>query len=284
MTTNNSINQASEILVVGPIGTAQDSGVLLTVRKDQAANTAISLINQTDNAATQGFFQLKVQQHNSGTPFTSTVGLGIYNDQAASNVYAGYAVLQNDLGGGTGTKGLVLYNADTTNVVKVGIGSPASAVDQAIWTTTGGQYRGYNGNTAPAAGYVGEVVEAKVTTGTPVNLTNNTIANVTSVALTAGNWLITGICGFQTSGVVATNPQFIASIATTNSSLATEGDTSFQTGQVPINGVNDIYIVVPAVHVLLSGNATYYMNCRGSATTFTATCSAYGRLTAVRIG
>ena len=139
MTTNNGLNQASEIFIIGLIGTAQDAGALLTVRKDQAATTAINISNELNNSAAQCFIDIAQQLNNSGSPYLASGGLGIVNDQAGSNVYAGYFVLQNQVGAiGTGAKGLLLWDASSTGTVKVGIGTPASAVDQAVWTSTGG--------------------------------------------------------------------------------------------------------------------------------------------------
>lgn len=202
MTTNNALNKASEVFVVGPIGTAADGGTLLTVRKDQSATTAIGILNETNNASSQSFLNIKQQLNAGGSPYLSNGGVGIVNDQAASNVYAGYFVLQNEIGGtNTGALGLVLWDAHATGTVKVGVGAPATAVDQAVWTTTGGQYRGKNTNTAAPAGYIGEVLSASNTSGT--SLSSNTWTNVTSKQFTPGNWLLYGRVAFETTGTIS---------------------------------------------------------------------------------
>lgn len=286
MATNNSLNQASEIMVVGPVGTAADGGTLLTVRKDQSATTAIGILNETDNASSQVFLNLKQELHNGGTPYLSTAGVGVYNDQAASNVYAGYFVVQNETGAATtGTKGLVLWDAKSTGTVKVGIGVPASAVDQAIWTSTGGQYRGNNTNVVSPAGYIGEVIS---NSATGVTQTNNSFVNITSITLTAGNWLIFGHARWDTSGTVSGNVNLDCLISGTSASgTALSGHTYgmdyWVSTSPPISGVDGITGSLGPQNVSISTNTTYYLNSRGNASTFTNVTVA-GTITAIRVG
>lgn len=286
MTTNNALNQASEVMTIGPIGTVPDGGTLLTVRKGQAGTTAIGILNETNNASSQVFLNLKQQLNNSGSPYLSTAGIGVVNDQAASNVYAGYLVVQNETGDpSTGTRGLVLWDANSAGTVKVGVGPPASAVDQAVWTPTGGQYRGKNTNTAPPAGYIGELISATATTGT---LTSNTAANVTSVSLTAGNWDVYGSCAFNTSGTVAGNTDWDAVISATTASLTPTGENGATqdggVGHLPVSGVNAVTLKSGPTRVSIASTTTIYLNCRGFASvTFTnVTCT--GIIRAVRVG
>lgn len=50
------------------------------------------------------------------------------------------------------------------------------------------------------SGYIGEVIESNLTSGSAVSLTDNTAANVTSIALTAGDWDVWGNVFFQPTG------------------------------------------------------------------------------------
>src|SRR5882757_8700577 len=150
MVTNNALNKASEVFTVGPIGTSADGSTLLTVQKNQAANTAQSIINTNTSGTT--FYQLKQQMSTSAT--IASGGLGIYNDTYSKASLASFLTLQSDINGVTEPGlGLCLYGSQSTDVVKVAIGS--TAVTQATWNATGGKYRGYNSNTAPASGYIG---------------------------------------------------------------------------------------------------------------------------------
>ncbi len=77
-----------------------------------------------------------------------------------------------------------------------------------------------------AAGYVGEIIKSVIASGSAVTATSNAASNVTSIALTAGDW---DVWGNVTAVTVGTTPSKF--IGWTSSSSATTPDTSLTAGQ-----------------------------------------------------
>jgi hypothetical protein len=201
-------------------------------------------------------------------------------------------------GGGTAA----YLRADGTWTVPGGSGDvvgPASATDNAaarfdattgkliqsspllIADTTGALSRtggggiavqGTNTNDSAATGFVGEVVESQVLVGTGVNLTSSTPANITSFALTPGDWDVWATIAYNPS---ATPSRFIGSISTssathvvspgsggfidyrfTSTAFETGGSGSFAVGQrrISVSSNTTIYLVMTAV--FSSGSCT----------------------------
>jgi hypothetical protein len=134
-------------------------------------------------------------------------------------------------------------------------------------------------NTSRAAGQVGETIESDIPSASAVALTTNTTANVTSVALTAGNWIIFGQVAFvEASGTITVaNPVKGGSSATSASIEQTNCFAVLAT----TSAANDTFVnAIPDRRVSLSGSATYYLV---AFATFTGTSvKAYGRITALR--
>src|SRR5262245_57492548 len=88
-----------------------------------------------------------------------------------------------------------------------------------LLTPSIGAIRGTSTNDSAAAGYVGELMESEVLTGSAVSLTNNTAANVTSLSLTAGDWDVWGSVAFN--AVAGTANLVVGAINTTSATLPT---------------------------------------------------------------
>ena len=280
MVSNNSLNQASEAMVIGPIGVAASDPIqnLLQVQKDQAANTSATVTNATSNAAASAALQL-VQQMSTGLGASALI---LVNDLFATTpAIAGKLVLQTNPSAASVETGVYIWGKKATDSVTVGIGT--TAVTQAIWTSTGGQYRGNNTNVVPPAGYLGEVLSATATTG---SLTISTTTNVTSVSLTAGIWDVFSYCAFNTTGTVAGNTVWNSAVSLANNNLTGIGENGNgeDGGKLPVNAVNSVAVIQGPTRVTLSATTTIYLNCRGFAsTTFTSvTCT--GKVRAVRVG
>src|SRR6266704_2170774 len=77
---------------------------------------------------------------------------------------------------------------------------------------------------AAAAGQVGEVVSSLVAVGSVQSLTTTTAKNITSIALTPGNWIVSGAVNFSaTSASVAAAAVWAGGIGTTTGTLPTDG-------------------------------------------------------------
>lgn len=153
----------------------------------------------------------------------------------------------------------------------------------AITTTTqsqNGSIRGITNGANPAAGFIGEIIESKVGSGSPVSLSSSgTVFNITSVALTPGVWDLSSQCQF--AGGAVTGTQSFCVIATSNNGTGTIGDTSANTPTVSTTGSSHT-MTIAAVRKVISANTSYYLN--ASCTYTVGSPTAFGRLTAVRVG
>lgn len=80
-------------------------------------------------------------------------------------------------------------------------------------------------NDSAITGNVGEAISSLVASGAAVSLTNNTVANVTSINLTAGDWDVTGNINF--AGTTATVTGGSGGITVTSATVPTDGTEIF---------------------------------------------------------
>lgn len=142
--------------------------------------------------------------------------------------------------------------------------------------STGLQLKGNNTNTASPAGFLGQLISSNILTGSAVSLSNGISKTITSISVTAGNWMITGVAVINTG---TTQSFGIAGISTTNDTLPT----LFNEGPAMSSAVgNKGTFICPNVFVSLSGTTTYYLVVQSGFTAGTST--GYGNITAIRIG
>ncbi len=150
--------------------------------------------------------------------------------------------------------------------------------DTVIINATGGKYKGFNTDTAPAAGFIGEEIRSAVAVGSAVALTTTVNANITSISLTAGIWDVSAIGGF--SGTPTVNLAFAASISQVSATGGTDGDNAVKSSVGPIAGSNQC-IVVPSYRIRVNGTTPVYLVLL--AVFDFGACSGYGRISAVRV-
>ena len=157
-------------------------------------------------------------------------------------------------------------------------------VSQFSSSSAGCKVRGENNNTAVSAGFIGEVIGSTLAVGSAVTLSDNTLANVTSISVTAGKWLISCSAVFRATGANAGTTQLIAAMGTTSASLTgtVMGETQAQLPVQPVNGISDVSVVIPGFSIALSTTTTYFLVVRADNSS-TFNMSAYGRIQAVRI-
>lgn len=172
----------------------------------------------------------------------------------------------------------ILTLTDAGNLSVTGSITPSSTAG-IVGTTT---------NDSANAGAVGEFICAQVTNGgsptgcatnssTPVSLTSNTPANVTSVSLTAGDWDCRGNVVFNNGGTTVTT-QSTGSINTTS---ATNNTLQFANYSPPSTaGLNPAF-AVPTVRESLSATTTVYLVVNNVFST--STSAAYGRIECRRV-
>lgn len=165
--------------------------------------TAISPItNDVPNLSTKGIFQT------SGAPSNGTSG-----------TFAGYA-----------PPGAAIVDV-ASGIVYLNQGTLASPVWAQSSTTAGVEtlsnktinqpvIMGFTNGAAAAAGQLGEEIESSIASGSAVALTSGVSANVTSIVLTPGNWLVYGeIDTLPAAGTTTSN--VTADIHTTSATLPT---------------------------------------------------------------
>ncbi len=147
------------------------------------------------------------------------------------------------------------------------------------FTTPGTQgIVGQTANTAVAAGNVGEVIKSAVTNVSAPS--SGTWGDLTSIALTAGHWLITGQVSFTQGGAASTECQMgISSTSGNSSSGMTLGDNKLESAP-PASSYNTSAVVAD-YEVLITSPTTYYLKMN---ITYTSTAPGEsGRISAVRI-
>jgi len=92
------------------------------------------------------------------------------------------------LSGATGTGNFV--GATSPTLVTPTLGS--ATMTQITWSDTTKGIIGTAAGDNAGAGFVGQFVTSVISSGSAISLTNNTIANVTSISLTAGDWDVWG--------------------------------------------------------------------------------------------
>jgi hypothetical protein len=155
-----------------------------------------------------------------------------------------------------------------------------------IARTGGVSIQGTNTNDSAAAGYIGEVIESLVASGSEVSMTTATAKSITSISLTAGDWEVSGAVTFVFAATTTTTQMQAGTSTTTNTMSAAQG--------APVS--NQITVVqnyasftpnststVPfaSYRVTLSATTTLYLV--GVVAFGTSTCTARGYIHARRI-
>lgn len=124
-------------------------------------------------------------------------------------------------------------------------------------TWTGQQIiKGTTTNDSASTGNIGEYITASLSSAGAASLTNNTPLNITSASLTAGDWDVSGVANFSTSGASASDFK-----SGTNSVSATFGaeNTSINIPLVA-TGLSDILSEVqPTTRYSISATTTVYL-------------------------
>lgn len=194
-----------------------------------------------------------------------TGGVGVGNNLfAAGSVVAG--------GGLTGTIGAGTPNTGSfTTVLASGTITPSQTAG-IVGTTT---------NNNANAGSVGEFISATVPLGSPVALTTNVAANVTSISLTAGDWDVWANLGTVGTGTTTIqNIQGCVSVTSATIQTAPNGGAFiFNTIPQPTGGTSNVW-PVGTTRLSLSATTTVFLVTQVG---FSAsTLSAYGFIGARR--
>lgn len=136
-------------------------------------------------------------------------------------------------------------------------------------TVSPGHYSGEPSTGSASAGEIGEYIES--IQNTPVSLTTNVAANVTSITLTAGDWDIDGVVYYST-GATTSITQNVLSFSTTTGTLdTTSGRWGVHTypATVPGSAGQTMTEVLPPYRFSVSGSTTVFLVARGTFTVST---------------
>ena len=147
---------------------------------------------------------------------------------------------------GTNTPGFIQIDAVTIGGAKV---------TAATFKDTGSAILGTNTNDSAAAGIVGECIEAQLAPW-GLGLTSTVAVAVTSIALTAGDWDVSGAMHFNANAATGA-PYGVAKISATSADIAAAG-LGFAAVSVQPLGVGSA--TIPPFRVSLTSSQTYYLN------------------------
>jgi len=123
-------------------------------------------------------------------------------------------------------------------------------------------------NNNATAGHIGEEITSTVSTYTNYT-TTATYQNVTSIALTAGDWDISVFYTYSSNSATITagaNAIFVVSTTTASAAGATEGLNISYVPQAALLGTSLFSDAITSFRVSLSGTTTYYLNTQATFT------------------
>lgn len=130
-------------------------------------------------------------------------------------------------------------------------------------TMTAGQLAGTATNDNASAGNVGQFLSGQLLAASRITLANGTPANVTSVALTPGDWDVTGTVTFEsdTTTSVVSMTTHINTVSATTCTLdaVCSGGLTYAAAGVVLGAANS-FVNSPVIRVSLAGNTTYFLN------------------------
>lgn len=191
---------------------------------------------------------------------------------AVSGCNGAAQALQWTNGSGFGCNSGVATSGANTNITSLAAGTTLNTP-----TITG-----VTGGACASAGNVGECKNSTVLSGSAVSLTSNTAANVTSVSLTAGNWLCYGNVAFLPGATTVTS-QELGWISTTSAAVPTASNSGAEIGLTALGsggGGNADILPVGMLMINVSTTTTAYLSAYATFTTSTNT--AYGYINCIR--
>jgi hypothetical protein len=261
------INLFRNTTIAGTQTNTAQSATALTVGRQGATNPALQVDSNAASSVTG--VRITTQAAGNGVNF-STQSTGTDEPMSINAKGAGILAL-NDVGTGN------IYLARAT---KMGAGLGIAALSG----TTGVPIQGSSTNFAVAAGDVGQKIQCTpVTSGSPLNLVNNTPKDLCSMTLTAGNWMVWCNPVFKTQ--TTTTVSYIASsISTATVTIQTGvGQYASQiqaTAGVANSTLLNIGMPMGAYYTSLAGSTNHF--CVVQAGFGVSTMDVYGGMWAIR--
>jgi hypothetical protein len=170
----------------------------------------------------------------------------------------------------------------TINGTSVGATSPSTGAFTTLSSTGATSLTGVTGGTCAGAGLIGQCINSNIPSGSAVALTTAVVGNVTSVSLTAGNWLCYGNLAFSPAGTTVTSSQggWISTASATNPTPPNAGSEFFSQAMNTVAGTNGNIWPVGFTMENLTTTTTVFLEALANFTTSTE--SVYGYINCIR--
>lgn len=193
-----------------------------------------------------------------------------YDNYLSANTYTGNAantVLTNAYG---------LYVEKpifSTNVSGTSLGIGTDGVIYA-----GGGLKGTTTNDAATAGNVGQTISSYIATGSAITLTTTVAVNITTISLTAGDWLVSGQVTYNET--TATFTERVGSISQTGATILADGSECYE-GGLTVAASNKNTLPLCSKRISLASTTTIYLVTKPTFSAGSAT--AFGFISALRV-
>lgn len=283
-TTLGSTNTTSATTIQSGSGGTALAGYTGIVTANNTSPITVSTVTQfgTVVASTSNTVTSIAPSATSGVPFIS--------QGAAANPTFGTAVVA---GGGTGVTSFTAFapvaggttstgalQSASTGLASTGFPllSNGAAALPSFQQLSASNVLGLATGGAPAAGIIGQNIQA---TGTVASLTNATATTVATIVLSAGVWDVSGMADFATGGVVTGTSFRLGINNVTNTMPGSGGINQLSTPTAP-TAASDSGLTVCPQRVSVAGNTNYFLVAQANFTV--GTVSIQGIITATRVG
>lgn len=157
----------------------------------------------------------------------------------------------------------------------------AEAINGAWVVASANQNLGVIDGSVAAAGYIGQVITSSVGITSATPLTTAIDKSITSITLTAGDWMVSGNIGFIAAATTVPTKLTASISATNNTQAISPNDGGFAQIQATLGTASTNVLTTSPMRINIASTTTYYLV--GTATFTGATLSAYGSISARRL-
>lgn len=282
-----SLTPVASNTVIANVTASSASPTAVALPSCSATGSALLYTTSTGFGCATGYAPLASPTF-TGTPAAPTASVGTNTTQIATTAFVqGQYAAPPAIGNTTANTGAFTTLAASSTVSGTGfstylasppaIGGTAAnsgkfTTLQATSTITPSSTAGIAGTTTNDNANAGSIGEEITNTGTSISLTNSVAANVTSISLTAGDWLVMGSCQFGPGASTVTS-QISAGISQTSATMPSAP--LLTQLQAPFTNGSNQNIPVPTRRIKLASTTTIYLVALAAFTTSTmaATCT-----------